>query len=63
MILMTIKREGLQCEWGAIQLLQYPSADCCLRRKDPAVLYFSVQAGRLDGDGGEKGKFIKFKLT
>lgn len=39
MIPRTIRREGLECEWGAIQLLQYPGADCCLGQKDPAVLF------------------------
>lgn len=51
MILMTIRREGLECEWAAIQLLQYPSADWCLRQKDPAVLCFSV----VTEDWGEVG--------
>lgn len=63
MILMTIRREGLECEWGAIQLLQYPSADCCLRQKDPAVLYFSVVTGTLRRGGGGKWEFIKFLIT
>lgn len=55
MILMTIRREGWECEWGAIQLLQYPWADCCLGPKDPAVLCLSVQAGGLVGGRPRKG--------
>lgn len=52
---MTIKREGLECEWGAIQLLQYPSADSCPRQR-PLLSFVCSSYWKVRGSGGwEKG--------